>query len=255
MNQPVALSAFNDNYIWVIANPGQNTFMCVDPGEAGPVLSYARDTGRTLSNILLTHHHQDHIGGVQELLHAFPNTFVYAPHDPRIPAPNQSVGTDDTVCAEGYAFRVLNTPGHTRSHICYYEPQKHWLFCGDTLFSAGCGRVFDGTMQELHESLLKLGNLPDETQIYCGHEYTRNNLRFAATVEPDNVTIGTYATVLNENRTKISLPSTIKMEKKINPFMRTTTPSLKKYARENGINQQDSLEIFKHLRDKKDLFN
>ncbi len=255
MNKPIALSAFNDNYIWVIVNPKQPTFMCVDPGEARPVLSYARDTGLTLSSILLTHHHHDHIGGVPELLDAFPNALVYAPHDQRIPPPNIPLRADDALPVDGFTFQVLNTPGHTSSHICYYEPQMHWLFCGDTLFSAGCGRVFDGTMQALHDSLLTLKNLPDETQIYCGHEYTRNNLRFAATIEPNNLTISTYAAVLNKSKTELSLPSTIATEKKINPFLRTDTHSLQKYAQENGVNPLDSLEIFKHLRDKKDLFN
>ena len=255
MKQPIALPVFSDNYIWVIVNPTQNTFTCVDPGEAAPVLSYAVETGHTLSCILLTHHHHDHIGGVPDLLKVFPNAVVYAPHDQRIPSPITPVDADDIVPIEPYAFEVLSTPGHTSTHVCYYEPRMHWLFCGDTLFSAGCGRVFDGTMQALHDSLLTLRNLPDETQIYCGHEYTRKNLRFASTIEPQNQTISTYATALIDNSTELSLPSTIATEKKINPFLRTDTLSLQKYAKRNNIDPLDSLAIFKHLRNKKDLFS
>ena len=255
MNQPIALSAFSDNYIWIIVNPEQHTFICVDPGEADPVLSYAKEHGLSLNTILLTHHHHDHIGGVAELINVFPHAIVYAPNDNRIPGPTKSVKENDILSVGGYAFRVLETPGHTSSHVCYHEPQLHWLFCGDTLFSAGCGRVFDGTMQALHDSLLKLKRLPDETQIYCGHEYTRNNLRFAATIEPNNLEINTYLTILNKNQTKLSLPSSIAMEKKINPFMRTDSHPMQHYAIKNNIIPLNSLAIFAHLRDKKDLFN
>lgn len=248
------LSAFNDNYIWIIANLDQSTFICVDPGDAMPVLSYAKSHNLTLNGILLTHHHHDHIGGVAKLLDIFPDAIVYAPNDLRIPFSNIAIKMSQSVFIGGCSFRVLITPGHTRSHICYYEPHLKWLFCGDTLFSAGCGRVFDGTMSALHDSLLRLKNLPDDTNVYCGHEYTRQNLRFAMTIEPNNLTISSYYTKLAHATNPLSLPSTIEQEKKINPFLRTNTIPLQEYAQTQGIDPLDSFAIFQHLRDQKDRF-
>jgi len=254
MKQPIALSAFSDNYIWVIPNHERHTFICVDPGQSEPVLLFAHDSGLSLNAILLTHHHSDHIAGVQKLLDVFPNALVFGPNDQRMPQSNKPLHPENSVVLDECCFRVINTPGHTCSHICYYEPRQHWLFCGDTLFSAGCGRVFDGTIQDLHHSLLTLKNLPDETQIYCAHEYTRKNLEFAATIEPKNLTISTYLKKLNDSTVVLSLPSTMALEKKINPFLRTDSYSLQEYAKEHHIDPLDSLIIFNYLRDKKDLF-
>lgn len=249
-----ALPAFNDNYIWVIVNEAQHTLTCVDPGTAKPVLSYAKNNGLTLKNILITHHHPDHAGGIAELLQEYPKTRVFGPIDPRIPEINSIVRDEDIVHIDNLAFRVLSTPGHTSSHICYQEPTKGWLFCGDTLFSAGCGRVFDGTMEMLHQSIMLLKNLPKDTKVYCGHEYTRQNLKFAATVEPENNTIHTYAIHLKEKSELCSLPSTIALERKINPFMRTHISAVQEFARLNGVTSHDPLAIFKLLREKKDVF-
>jgi len=250
----IALPAFNDNYIWAIINESKHTLTCVDPGDATPVLSYAKNNHLTLQNILITHHHHDHVGGVNELLQAFPKATVYGPADERLPQVSSTVRDEHIVHIDHYGFRVLNTPGHTSSHICYQEPTKNWLFCGDTLFSAGCGRVFDGTIEQLHDSLCLLRNLPEDTQIYCGHEYTRQNLRFAATIEPDNATISAYALYLEEKKSTCSLPSNIALEKQINPFMRTDTPALQQFAQTEGIYPSDSLTIFKRLRQMKDNF-
>ncbi len=250
----VALPAFNDNYIWVIVNETLRTLTCVDPGIAEPVLSYAKSNALTLNNILLTHHHHDHIGGVAQLLQNYPKTRVYAPKDPRIPYVSTVAHYEDMIHIDNVVFRVLNTPGHTVSHICYQEPTKGWLFCGDTLFSAGCGRVFDGTIEMLHHSIMLLKSLPKDTKIYCGHEYTLQNLRFAMSVEPKNSTIHSYFTHLQEKSGQCSLPSTIALEKKINPFMRTNIPAVQEFARTHGIISHDSLAIFKLLREKKDDF-
>jgi len=247
------LPAFNDNYIWVIVNEVKHTLTCVDPGDAEPVLSYARNNQLTLTNILITHHHADHTAGITALLHAFPNAKVYAPDDQRITPVHAAVRDGDIVRIDHYEFRVLSTPGHTSSHICYQEPTKGWLFCGDTLFSAGCGRVFDGTIEQLHNSISLLKHLPDNTQVYCGHEYTRQNLRFAATIEPENKSIKSCARHLEETDNPCSLPSTIKLEKQINPFMRTG--KLQEFALTHGLNPHDSLAIFKRLRELKDSFN
>ena len=251
----VALPAFNDNYIWIIVNEINHTLTCVDPGVAEPVLNYAKNNALMLNNILITHHHQDHAGGISDLLTAYPKTNVYGPADPRIPHVSIVVRDEDIVHIDNLSYRVLSTPGHTSSHICFQEPTKGWLFCGDTLFSGGCGRVFDGTIEELHHSIVLLKNLPKDTKVYCGHEYTLQNLKFATSVDPKNETITSYYTYLQEKPDGCSLPSTIALEKKINPFMRTDSPAIKQFAQVNGINPHDSLAIFQLLREKKNTFN
>lgn len=255
MMNPIALPAFQDNYIWVIEHLEQQSMTCIDPGDAAPVLDYAFKHALKLVHIMLTHHHSDHIGGVGKLLEAFPNATVYAPDDGRIPFPKKTVDSDAVIAIDGFVFQVLMTPGHTNSHICYHEKRMNWLFCGDTLFSGGCGRVFDGTIEALHHSLHVLKNLPNQTEVYCGHEYTRQNLRFAATIEPHNLDIKAKAIALNNNPNPLSLPSTIEIEKKINPFFRTNSSAMHAYALKNGILPTDSLAIFKRLREEKNQFS
>ncbi len=250
----IGLPAFNDNYIWVIINEARHTFTCIDPGIAAPILDYAKNNALTLNNILITHHHEDHAGGISKLLQTYPKTNVFGPADSRIPLINAVIRDEDIVHIDNLAFRVISTPGHTSTHVCYQEPTKGWLFCGDTLFSAGCGRVFDGTIESLHQSISLLKNLPNDTKIYCGHEYTLQNLRFAATIEPENKTIHSFLTHLQEKTGRCSLPSTIALEKKINPFMRTNKPEIQNYAKAHGTTSHDSLTIFKLLREKKNNF-
>jgi len=250
----IALNAFKDNYIWVIVNEKKHSFTCVDPGDAEPVLCYAKKNSLKLTNILITHHHDDHAGGIAQLLQDYPKAHVYGPDDARIPLINHPVRDEDIVHIDNLAFRVLNTPGHTSSHICFQEPTKAWLFCGDTLFSAGCGRVFDGTIEKLHHSIMLLKNLPKDTKVYCGHEYTQQNLKFAASVEPENTTIKSYIAHLQARPLECSLPSTIDLERQINPFMRTDMPEVNKYARSHGLNLADSLAVFALLREKKNAF-
>ena len=250
----IPLNAGHDNYIWTIVNETAHTMTCVDPGEAAPVVAFAQTHGLTLTHILLTHHHNDHIGGVLELREMFRELVVYGPDDERIPFHHVIVRDEDSFPIENASFRVLSTPGHTRSHICYHEPTHGWLFCGDTLFSAGCGRVFDGTITELHRSLLLLKNLPNNTKIFCGHEYTRNNLRFAESVDPTNAVIRSYRAHLGENTTACSLPSTIALEKQINPFLRTDDPGIQRHAATEGMHSLDCLAVFQWLRHKKDNY-
>lgn len=249
----IGLTALTDNYIWLITTPKYKTFICIDPGDAIPILTYAKTHNLILSDIFITHHHHDHSGGVAKLLQVFPDISIYGPLDPRIPFVNRPVNDNQTVIKDENRFQVLNIPGHTSTHVCYYEPLKHWLFCGDTLFSAGCGRVFDGTIEDLYQSLQRLKHLPEQTEVYCGHEYTRNNLRFALTVEPNNVTAINYAKSL-ANNTSCSLPSTMKLECQINPFLRTHEPSLHLFAERNGIDATNELLIFKYLRECKNKF-
>jgi hydroxyacylglutathione hydrolase len=254
MNAITALPAFQDNYIWVINDEPNRRFACVDPGDAKPVLHYAQTHGLHLNTVLITHHHADHIGGLQALLTAFPQARVYAPPDRRIPMPFIPVSASTPVIIGSQTFDVLHTPGHTNTHVCYYETKNQVLFCGDTLFSAGCGRVFDSTIDHLFDSLQTLKQLPDSTTLYCTHEYTRHNLRFAALIEPNNIDIKNHTVMLQHNLNQCSLPSTLELEKKINPFLRTHLPDIQSYAVLQGLNPESAREIFEYLRYKKDIF-
>lgn len=249
----VAIPAFSDNYIWAIVDSQQGVFDCVDPGDATPVLDFAKQQGLKLRSILLTHHHQDHIGGVRSLLHIFPSCTVYGPVDTRIPGITIPLTKNQTIQVGKYQFTVLFNPGHTATHISYYEVQQGWLFCGDTLFSAGCGRVFDGTIEELYLSLLLFKSLPADTQIFCAHEYTLNNLKFAHTVEPTNTHIIQLISELTHHPS-CSLPSTIGRELTINPFLRTDKAEVIAYAQKYGALSNTPLEVFKILRLQKNIF-
>ena len=248
------VSAFFDNYIWTITDENKGAFDCVDPGEAEPILQFALNNALKLRAILLTHHHHDHIGGVGELIKAYPSCTVYGPNDPRIPYVNVHVHEHQTVKVGECIFKILFNPGHTSSHISYYESQREWLFCGDTLFSAGCGRVFDGTLEQLHQSLNLFKTLPTTTKIFCAHEYTQQNLRFAQTVEPNNPTIQNYLQKLKDHPQTCTLPSTLAQELLINPFLRTDKPKVQKYAMQHGALSKHSLDVFRILRREKNLF-
>ncbi|WP_133137251.1 hydroxyacylglutathione hydrolase [Legionella rowbothamii] len=248
------ISAFTDNYIWAIIDKEAGAFDCVDPGEARPVRQFAKEHDLQLRSILLTHHHHDHIGGVAQLLHDAPHCTVYGPHDSRIPYINHHVSEHQTIKVGQCSFRILSNPGHTSSHISYYEAQQGWLFCGDTLFSAGCGRVFDGTMEQLHRSMELFKSLPPETKVYCAHEYTLQNLRFAETVEPHNQSIPMYIQKLRAQANPCTLPSTIEIELSINPFLRTQSPEVQTFAKHHGALSINPLDIFAALREAKNNF-
>ena len=216
-----AIEAFDDNYIWLLET-GEENCAVVDPGEAEPVLEVLEQKGLNLSYILLTHHHYDHVGGVATLLERYGAT-VFGPDDDRIPFV-------DRVCREGdeivltdlhVTFKALEVPAHTRSHIAFYTDDI--LFSGDTLFSLGCGRFFEGTPADMQVSLDKLAALPAETRIYCAHEYTQANCRFALAVEPENQALKTRAREIDNLRSegKITLPARLGDELATNPFLRT----------------------------------
>lgn len=247
------IPAFFDNYIWAIIDKEAGVFDCVDPGEAQPVIDFSKTHQLKLSNILITHHHQDHIGGVSQLVKAF-SPRVYGPEDSRISHVTQRVREQQKIQMGKCCFTILSNPGHTSSHISYYEAEQGWLFCGDTLFSAGCGRVFDGTIEELHRSMLLFKSLPPTTKIFCAHEYTQQNLKFAHSVEPENKAITQKLNSLGQKPNSCSLPSTLSSELSINPFLRTDQRDVIDYALSHGAGSSDSLEVFKILRHQKNNF-
>lgn len=222
------IPAFDDNYIWLLRAPGDERVAVVDPGDAEPVVERLRRDGLRLSTILITHHHQDHVGGVAELAELAPELLIVGPGDRRIRGLSRVVGEGDrvTVPEFGATFRVISVPGHTSTHIAYVG--EGVLFCGDTLFAAGCGRVFDGTFEQLAASLRRIASLPDETQCYCAHEYTLANLGFADWVEPDSRALAARRTAAEALRARgePTVPFTIAQEHATNPFMRTAAPDV-----------------------------
>lgn len=215
--------AFEDNYIWALRKSGQ--VVVVDPGEAAPVLRFLERTGDRLAAILVTHRHGDHIGGIAELVARFPVP-VYGPAREAREVVTRPLRDGDHVTVLGVGFEVIDVPGHTLGHVAYYR--KGVLFCGDTLFGAGCGRVFEGTLPQMHASLARLAALPPDTQVYCAHEYTQSCLRFAKTVEPDNAAIDARITVVAAQRAagQPSVPSTLAEELATNPFLRWSAPGV-----------------------------
>ncbi|HSG52992.1 MAG TPA: hydroxyacylglutathione hydrolase [Rheinheimera sp.] len=253
MIQITPIAAFNDNYIWLGYQPNHDRCFVVDPGDADVVLAYLKQHNKTLDTILLTHHHSDHTGGVAELCQHFPATKVIGANADlhRINGITTAVSHGDSVTLDafGLSFDVLSVPGHTLGHIAFYSAPV--LFCGDTLFSAGCGRLFEGTAEQMWHSLQLLMSLPDETQVYCTHEYTLANIAFALTAESNNADLIHYNKCCLERRKlhQPTLPSTLALEKKINPFLRCNNKALQQEWHTN--NAQD---LFTALRKAKDQF-
>lgn len=224
------IAAFSDNYIWCIHD--DNVCWVVDPGDAKAVMTYCQSQKLKLVGILVTHHHWDHTGGIAELVETNPGLPVFGPKYGSIAHLTEKLVEGDKITIQPFAieFDVLEVPGHTLDHIAFYG--QGLLFCGDTLFSGGCGRLFEGTPEQMHHSLHKLMQLPDETSVYCTHEYTKANVNFALQVEPDNKQLASYANWVTQQRDagQITLPSTIKQEKAINPFLRAQYDGIKQNA-------------------------
>ncbi|MEJ2610567.1 MAG: hydroxyacylglutathione hydrolase [Candidatus Thiodiazotropha sp.] len=249
------LRAFDDNYIWMLRNSGSPLAVAVDPGDETPVLTWLKQERAILSAILITHHHYDHVGGIPELCEAYPGIPVFGPAKESIRGVTNPLQEGDTPVIPGLdtVFQVLDVPGHTAGHIAYLGDGA--LFCGDTLFAAGCGRVFDGTLDQLSGSLQRITHLPTETQIYCAHEYTLDNLGFARWVEPDSLLL--EQRIEREGCKRKSglptVPSRLDIELQTNPFLRTQTPCVIAAAEKvagHSLNSPD--EVFRVLRSWKD---
>ncbi|RUO40759.1 hydroxyacylglutathione hydrolase [Pseudidiomarina aestuarii] len=216
-----ALPAFTDNYIWLARELDSQHVVVVDPGDEKPVLDYLQAHQLTLSAILITHHHWDHTDGLLPLLEHF-DVPVYGPVNPKIQGVTERVQDGDRVSVPGLdePMHVIETPGHTLDHISFYNTTA--VFCGDTLFAAGCGRMFEGNPEQYYQSLQRLGELPADTKVYCAHEYTAANVKFAAAAEPNNTSLREFAQWVTAQRqqNQITLPTTIEQEWQINPFLR-----------------------------------
>jgi hydroxyacylglutathione hydrolase len=253
----IPLPAFQDNYLWLL-HDGQRALV-VDPGDAKPVAQYLRDHGLQLAAILVTHHHPDHIGGVDELRDAT-GARVWGPAREKIPEPLTRQAEGDEIEVLGLRFRIFDVPGHTAGHIAYYCEDMDGaplLFCGDTLFSGGCGRLFEGTPAQMHDSLAKLAALPADTRVCCTHEYTLANLNFALAVEPGNEELVQYRKRCEELRAqgRPTLPSSVAQERRINPFLRSGVPAVAEAARaHSGADPGDEVAVFAAVRQWKNEF-
>ncbi len=252
------LPAFQDNYLWLL-HDGRRAVV-VDPGDADVVLAGLRQAAMRLEAILVTHHHADHTGGVAALREATGAT-VYGPAYETLPEPCTRVQGGDTVTALGLRFEVIDVPGHTAGHIAYYCPDAGGfplLFCGDTLFSGGCGRLFEGTPAQMLASLDRLAALPGDTRVCCAHEYTLSNLKFARAVEPGNEKLVHYLHACEQMRARgePTLPSTVSREREINPFLRTRETAVREAARafDPASAGGDEAAVFAAIREWKNQF-
>lgn len=246
--------AFKDNYIYLLREPDSGRVAAVDPGDAVPVEQALEARGWGLDLILLTHHHGDHTAGAAALKRRYLATVVGPRGEARrIPALDRAVGDGDTVAVGDQVAQVIETPGHTSGPVAYWFEASRALFCGDTLFALGCGRLFEGTAAEMWASLSRLRALHDDTRVYCGHEYTLSNARFALTVDPDNIALRQRAEAVAaaRDRGEPTIPALLGEEKQTNPFLRADRPSLQAAL---GLAGTDPVTVFAELRSRKDRF-
>ena len=248
------ISAFSDNYIYLLHNEKDNITAVIDPGEASSVTKKLKQKNWNLDQIINTHHHKDHTGGNTELKKQWGSKLI-APYyeKDRISDVDTFISNNDIISLAGMDAKVIHTPGHTLGHVCFYMPEQKCLFSGDTMFYLGCGRVFEGTMEQMWDSLLQLKSLPDDTLVYCGHEYTLSNAKFSTYIDPNNSLLQkAYAEIkYKRERGLPTIPFLLGTEKKINPFLRADDSSL---TISMGLNTNNPKESFKKIRLQKDNF-
>jgi len=259
-NKIIALKAFKDNYIWILHSnkSNHNSIIVIDPGEAEPVISYIKNCHLYLEAILLTHHHHDHTGGVANLLIHYPQTPVYSSRVDHVPGVNHHVqeGQSIELLHFEHSIDILEIPGHTLGHLAYIYNGA--LFSGDTVFSIGSGKIFEGSAKQMYDSLEKIKKLPPETLLYCGHEYTLANIRFAQEVEPHNLLLQAYTKKIQNliNQNQSTLPSLLATELQLNPFLRCEEPTIvsqaERYAKKS---LPDAIAVLSALREWKNHFN
>ncbi|WP_448206289.1 hydroxyacylglutathione hydrolase [Azospirillum sp. sgz302134] len=246
--------AFADNYIYLLHDPASGAVGVVDPGDAAPVIDELERRGWTLTHIFNTHHHNDHIGGNHALKTRTGADVIGARADvARIPDMETCLGEGETISFGSQTARVLFVPGHTSGHIAFWFPEAKAVFCGDTLFALGCGRLFEGTPAQMWLSLTKLRDLPGDTRVYCGHEYTQSNARFALTIEPGNADLQTRTKEIaaKRERGEPTIPTTIALERRTNPFLRADLPEVQAAV---GMAGADPVAVFAEIRHRKDNF-
>ncbi len=251
----IQIPVLTDNYIYLLHDAASHKTAVVDPTEAQPVLTFLDQQGWSLDYIFNTHHHWDHVGGNRELKEKTGCLILASTYDQnRIPAIDQTLNDGDIITLGAETIEIIATPGHTLGHIVYFCRQQHALFCGDTLFSLGCGRLFEGSAEQMFQSLAKIKALPDHTKIYCAHEYTQANARFALSIEPDNETLSAYANKIEllRKQGQATIPSTLATEKACNPFLRTDQESIRRSL--DMKEHTDEVAIFARLRKLKDQF-
>ncbi len=256
MLRVLPVPAFKDNYIWLIIHNSSPSCLIIDPGEAQPVLAILQEQSLQPTGILLTHHHWDHVNGVAELQQHY-SLRVFGPAQETIETVTDPVQAGDNLTWPGWdlELRVMAIPGHTRGHVAYTGDGM--LFCGDTLFTGGCGRLFEGTAEQMYHSLQALAGLPEETSVYCGHEYTEANLRFAQAVEPDNqdLLLRIKQTAMLRAQQLPTVPSSLALEKQTNPFLRCHLDSVRQAAEKHAATSlHDPVAVFRTIRAWKDNF-